>query len=132
MSQVFFAKNALNLVKYGRHSPTYDLHPHIGGRHSVLYFTIQVTEKYSNSNVLLFRRRCSVEDPSCWPIPLRTKNNLGPNKFTGGLRKSFGEWGRSYLQSQFRQTMLFTIWILRGHQCPLPIPRFQCSSQRQE
>ena len=39
---VFCKKNALNLVKYGRHSPTYDLHPHIGGRHSVLYFTIQV------------------------------------------------------------------------------------------
>ena len=46
------AKTALKLVKYGLHSPTYDLHPHIGGRHSVLYFTIQVTEKYSNSNVL--------------------------------------------------------------------------------
>ena len=54
MSQVFFLqKTALNLVKYGRHSPTYDLHPHIGGRHSVLYFTIQVIEKYSNSNVLV-------------------------------------------------------------------------------
>ena len=41
------------MVKYGRHSPTYDLHPHIGGRHSVLYFTIQATEKYSNSDVLV-------------------------------------------------------------------------------
>ena len=51
-AKCFLQKNALNLVKYGRHSPTYDLHPHIGGRHSVLYFTIQATEKYSNSNVL--------------------------------------------------------------------------------
>ena len=50
MSHVFFCKKtALNLVKYGLHSPTYYLHPHKGGSHSVLYFTI---EKYSNSNVL--------------------------------------------------------------------------------
>ena len=51
-AKCFLQKTALKLVKYGLHSPTYDLHPHIGGRHSVLYFTIQVTEKYSNSNVL--------------------------------------------------------------------------------
>ena len=51
-------KNALNLVKYGRHNPNYDLHLHIGGRHSVLYFTIQVTEKYSNSNVLVLHILC--------------------------------------------------------------------------
>ena len=30
-------------------SPTYDLHMHIGGRHSVLYFSIQATEKYSTA-----------------------------------------------------------------------------------
>ena len=32
--------------------PTYDFHPHIGGHHPVLYFIIQVTEKFSNINVL--------------------------------------------------------------------------------
>jgi len=37
------------LVKYGLQSPTYDLHGHIGGRHSVLYFSIQATEKYSTA-----------------------------------------------------------------------------------
>ena len=42
-------KTALNLVKYGLHSPTYDLPPHIGGRHPVLYFSIQATEKYSTA-----------------------------------------------------------------------------------
>ena len=46
---VFLQKTALNLVKCGLHSRTYYLHPHIGGSHPVLYFTI---EKYSNSNVL--------------------------------------------------------------------------------
>ena len=42
-------KTAFNLVKYGLQSPTYDLHGHIGGRHSVLYFSIQATEKYSTA-----------------------------------------------------------------------------------
>ena len=42
-------KTAFNLVKYGLQSPTYDLHLHIGGRHSVLYFSIQATEKYSTA-----------------------------------------------------------------------------------
>ena len=46
----FLQKTALNLVKCGLHRPSYYLHPHIGGPHSVLYFTI---EKYSNSNVLV-------------------------------------------------------------------------------
>ena len=45
----FLQKTALNLVKCGLHRPSYYLHPHIGGSHSVLYFTI---EKYSNINVL--------------------------------------------------------------------------------
>ena len=48
----FLQKTALNLVKCGLHSPTYYFLPHIGGPHPVLYFTIQATEKYSNSNVL--------------------------------------------------------------------------------
>ena len=51
---VFCKKTALNLVKCGLHSPTYYFLPHIGGPHPVLYFTIQATEKYSNSNVLPF------------------------------------------------------------------------------
>ena len=42
-------KTAFNLVKYGLQSPTYDLHLHKGGRHSVLYFSIQATEKYSTA-----------------------------------------------------------------------------------
>ena len=46
-ASVFLQKTALNFVKYGLQSPTYDLHLHIGGRHSVLYFSIQATEKYS-------------------------------------------------------------------------------------
>ena len=49
----FLQKTAPNLVKYGLHSLAYNLPPHIGGRHSVLYFTIQATKKYSNSNVLV-------------------------------------------------------------------------------
>ena len=48
----FLQKTAPDLVKYGLHSLAYNLPPHIGGRHSVLYFTIQATKKYSNSNVL--------------------------------------------------------------------------------
>ena len=48
----FLQKTALNLVKCGLHSRTYYLHPHIGGSHSVLYFAIQATVKYINSNVL--------------------------------------------------------------------------------
>ena len=42
---------------------------------------------------IYFRGSCSVEDPSWWQIPLWTKDNLGPKKFTGGLRKAFGKWG---------------------------------------
>ena len=49
----FLQKTALNLVKCGLHSRTYYFLPHIGGSHPVLYFTIQATEKYSNSNVLV-------------------------------------------------------------------------------
>ena len=49
----FLQKTAPDLVKYGLHSLAYNLPPHIGGRHSVLYFTIQATKKYSNSNVLV-------------------------------------------------------------------------------
>ena len=48
----FLQKTALNLVKCGLHSRTYYFLPDIGGSHPVLYFTIQATEKYSNSNVL--------------------------------------------------------------------------------
>ena len=51
----FLQKTALNLVKCGLHSRTYYFLPHIGGSHPVLYFTIQATEKYSNSNVLLMK-----------------------------------------------------------------------------
>ena len=51
----FLQKTALNLVKFGLHSRTYYFLPHIGGPHPVLYFTIQATEKYSNSNVLYHR-----------------------------------------------------------------------------
>ena len=43
----FLQRNAPILVKYSLLSPVYNLQPHIGGRHPVLYFTIQVTEKYS-------------------------------------------------------------------------------------
>ena len=43
----FLQRNAPILVKYSLHSHVYNLQPHIGGRHPVLYFTIQVTEKYS-------------------------------------------------------------------------------------
>ena len=43
----FLQRNAPILVKYSLDSPVYNLQPHIGGRHPVLYFTIQVTEKYS-------------------------------------------------------------------------------------
>ena len=49
----FLQETALNLVKFGLHSRTYYFLPHIGGSHPVLYFTIQATEKYSNSNVLI-------------------------------------------------------------------------------
>ena len=53
----FLQKTAPDLVKYGLHSLAYNLPPHIGGRHSVLYFTIQATKKYSNSNVLHHHHR---------------------------------------------------------------------------
>ena len=44
--QMFFAKkDAPILVNYCPHSPMYDLPPHIGGRHLVLYF--QHPQKYS-------------------------------------------------------------------------------------
>ena len=46
-AKCFLQKTALDLVKYGLHSATYNLQPHIGGRHSVLYFTIQAAKKYS-------------------------------------------------------------------------------------
>ena len=45
----FLQKTALNLVKYGLQRPNYDLPLHIGGRHSVLYFIIPATEKYSTA-----------------------------------------------------------------------------------
>ena len=48
-AKCFFAKTALNLVKYGLQRPNYDLPLHIGGRHSVLYFIIPATEKYSTA-----------------------------------------------------------------------------------
>ena len=46
--QLFFLqRNTPIFVKYSLLSPVYNLQPHIGGRYPVLYFTIQVTEKYS-------------------------------------------------------------------------------------
>ena len=64
----FLQKTALDLVKYGLHSLAYNLPPHIGGRHSVLYFTIQATKKYSNSNVLTVERceGCDAELRGFW------------------------------------------------------------------
>ena len=56
----FLQKTALNLVKCGLHRPSYYLHPHIGGSHSVLYFTI---EKYSNSNVLMVTSSLQMTTP---------------------------------------------------------------------
>ena len=55
--QLFFAKTAPILVKYSLHSTIYNLQPHIGCRHPVLYFTIQVTEKYSAAMYYIFTRQ---------------------------------------------------------------------------
>ena len=46
-AKCFLQKTALDLVKYGLHSATYNLQSHIGGPHPVLYFTIQAAKKYS-------------------------------------------------------------------------------------
>ena len=48
-AKCFLQKTALNLVKYGLQRLNYDLPLHIGGRHSVLYFIIPATEKYSTA-----------------------------------------------------------------------------------
>ena len=45
--QVFIAKKRTHFGQIQPPQPVYNLQPHIGGRHPVLYFTIQVTEKYS-------------------------------------------------------------------------------------
>ena len=42
-------KTRSNLVYLGLWSLISDLHPHIGGHHPVLYFTTQITEKYSTA-----------------------------------------------------------------------------------
>ena len=45
----FLQKTASKLVKFGRGSSVSDLHQPIGGPHPVLYFTTQMTEKYSTA-----------------------------------------------------------------------------------
>ena len=72
-AKCFLQKTALNLVKYGLQRLNYDLPLHIGGRHSVLYFIIPATEKYSTAMyytnadieeiVTKFHQNHSFEDP---------------------------------------------------------------------
>ena len=74
------------MVKCGLHSPTYYLHPHLGGPHPVLYFTIQATEKYSNSNVL----RCGLLGQkyvqSTWETKMLQDKYLCTNIWSGAGR----------------------------------------------
>ena len=49
MDMGFLQKNASKLVKFGLGSPISDLHPPIGGHHPVLYFSTQITKKYSTA-----------------------------------------------------------------------------------
>ena len=49
MDMDILQKNGSKLVNFGLHSPIYNLHPHIWGYHPVLYFTTQMTEKYSTA-----------------------------------------------------------------------------------
>ena len=49
MDKYILQKTGSKLVIFGLCGLIYNLHPHIWGRHRVLYFTTQMTEKYSTA-----------------------------------------------------------------------------------
>ena len=81
-------KTAFNLVKYGLQSPTYDLHLHIGGRHSVLYFSIQATEKYSTAMYYVSATPRFTSSPVLYRCPSPPED---PRARTWSLRGTSGE-----------------------------------------